>query len=323
MAISFLLITPGEANAWYPSSGVSYLVSGNSYISGSSSSAYGVARSGGSTTANPSPTIPTPEPTPEPQPEPPAEEVAQRSSSSISYGSYGRASSGSGTSQTRPAPTPQPGPTPPAPPEPEPTPEPPAEEEPEQRSPSTISYSSYGRATSSGHTSPTPSPTPPPSPSPSPSPTPPPSPDPEPEPEPEPDPEPIDDTGLNEQEQRILELVNQERIERGLDPLQADPRLTRLARMKSQDMIDHNYFAHESPTYGSPGEMIRDDGVDYRMASENLGRGGNIVTIFQSFMASHGHRNNIINERWEYTGVGVVYERGRGYLVTQLFIQPR
>jgi len=128
---------------------------------------------------------------------------------------------------------------------------------------------------------------------------------------------------LNPQEQQLLDLVNRERADRGLAPLQLNAQLTRLARLKSQDMIDHNYFAHESPTYGRSGDMLRAAGVNFSMAAENIGIGGSINAIFNAFMNSSGHRNKIVSSRYTQTGVGVIYQPGRGYLVTQLFVQPR
>ncbi len=128
---------------------------------------------------------------------------------------------------------------------------------------------------------------------------------------------------LNAQERLLFNLVNSERISRGLRPLQLNSGLTQLARMKSEDMIRYNYFAHHSPTYGRAGDMLRSAGIGFTMVAENLGRGGNIHTIFSAFMNSSGHRSSIINTRYTHTGIGIIYQPGRGYLVTQLFVQPR
>lgn len=140
---------------------------------------------------------------------------------------------------------------------------------------------------------------------------------------PEPPPPVGETVTLNPQEQQLFDLVNRERASRGLAPLQLDARLTYLARLKSQDMIDHNYFAHESPTYGRSGEMLRAAGVNFSLAAENIGIGGSIRAIFNAFMDSSGHRNKIVSSRYSRTGIGVIYQPGRGFLVTQLFVQPR
>lgn len=112
-------------------------------------------------------------------------------------------------------------------------------------------------------------------------------------------------------------------MSRGLAPLQLNTQLTYLARLKSQDMADLNYFAHESPTYGRSGDMLRNAGFKFSLAAENIGMGGSIKAIFNAFMNSSGHRSKIVGSRYTHTGVGVVYKPGRGYLVTQLFVVPR
>lgn len=142
-------------------------------------------------------------------------------------------------------------------------------------------------------------------------------------PSPPPTSSPDDLTALTRQELQLLQLVNNERIKRGLAPLILDPRLTRLARMKSMDMIRNNYFAHHSPTYGSSGDMLRAAGIRFSIAAENIGMGGNINSIFNAFMNSPGHRNKIIGSAYTHTGIGIYYQSGRGYIITQLFMAPR
>ncbi len=127
----------------------------------------------------------------------------------------------------------------------------------------------------------------------------------------------------NPQEQQLFNLVNSERVSRGLAPLQLDAQLIYLARLKSQEMIDLNYFAHASPTYGSSGEMLKNAGVKFSLAAENIGVGGSIKAIFDAFMNSSGHRNKIVDSRYSRTGIGIIYQPGRGYLITQLFLAPR
>lgn len=130
-------------------------------------------------------------------------------------------------------------------------------------------------------------------------------------------------TALNAQELLLFNLVNSERVSRGLRPLVLDARLTGLARLKSQDMINNRYFSHVSPVYGRAGDMIRAAGIPFSLAAENIGVGGNVRTIFSAFMASSGHRNKILGARYTQTGIGIIYQPSRGYLVTQLFVAPR
>lgn len=155
-------------------------------------------------------------------------------------------------------------------------------------------------------------------------PAPPPSPTPAPPPAPLPAPLPGGATvTLNQHEQLLLTLVNAARARAGIPALVIDARLVHLARLKSQDMIDNRYFAHRSPVYGSFGDMLRSNGIRFSLAAENIGVGGNVTRIFNAFMNSGGHRNKILDARYSLTGIGIIYQRGRGYLVTQHFLRPR
>lgn len=159
-----------------------------------------------------------------------------------------------------------------------------------------------------------------------------PKPAPEPSPKPTPDPRPPVTPTVPPQtseapsstcpisEQELLALVNQERINRNLAPLERHTGLTNLARLKSSDMYENSYFAHTSPTYGSPGNMISEAGIIYSIAAENIGRGGNVSAIFSAFMDSGGHRSKIIDSRYTHTGVGIVRTANGTYYITQLFI---
>lgn len=155
---------------------------------------------------------------------------------------------------------------------------------------------------------------------PEPAPEPEPEPQPEPEPEPEPTPEPEPEPGLTPEEQLMVDLVNQERVQRGLNPLQVDMRLVELARLKSQDMIDLNYFSHTSPTYGSPFDMMRQAGVEYRTAGENLAGASTVERAHNALMQSDGHRRNILNPAFTHIGVGIIKGGSYGMMFTQMFM---
>lgn len=121
-------------------------------------------------------------------------------------------------------------------------------------------------------------------------------------------------------EQWMIARVNQERTSQGLKPLQVNPALTELARKKSQDIIINNYFAHESPTYGSPSAMVRAAGISYRLCGENLAKAGSIEVAHQILMESSAHRANILNQNYTDIGIGVARQKSGGVVVTQLFI---
>jgi uncharacterized YkwD family protein/spore coat assembly protein SafA len=119
----------------------------------------------------------------------------------------------------------------------------------------------------------------------------------------------------------VLKIVNEQRHSAGLKPLEMDWELERVARVKSQDMADKGYFSHQSPTYGSPFDMMKQFGISYKMAGENIASGQRTPDeVMTSWMNSPGHRANILKP--EYTHIGVGYYRGGsyGHMWTQMFI---
>lgn len=132
---------------------------------------------------------------------------------------------------------------------------------------------------------------------------------------------PEETASLSQYEQKVVELVNAERAKQGLKPLQVDPELAKVARIKSQDMRDKNYFSHQSPTYGSPFEMMKQFGISYRAAGENIAAGQKTPeAVVEAWMNSPGHRANILNANYTHIGVGYVTGGSYGTYWTQLFI---
>lgn len=122
-------------------------------------------------------------------------------------------------------------------------------------------------------------------------------------------------------EEQVAALVNQERSKHGLKPMKLNWELSRVARYKSQDMIDKNYFSHTSPTYGSPFTMMKNFGISYRAAGENIAAGQKTPQeVMNAWMNSEGHRKNILSS--QYTEIGVGYAKGGsyGHYWTQMFI---
>ena len=119
-------------------------------------------------------------------------------------------------------------------------------------------------------------------------------------------------------ELEVIRLVNEIRQQNGLRPLAANWELSRVARYKSQDMRDNGYFSHNSPTYGTPFQMLSAFGLSYRTAGENIAKGyASPQAVVNGWMNSSGHRANILNA--SYTQIGVGYVSGGNYW-TQLFI---
>ncbi|MGE7882288.1 CAP domain-containing protein [Bacillus sp. NPDC094077] len=123
---------------------------------------------------------------------------------------------------------------------------------------------------------------------------------------------------LSEFEQRVVELTNAERAKQGLPALKIDTELSKVARIKSEDMQKNNYFDHNSPTYGSPFDMMKKFGISYTSAGENIAQGQRTPEeVVQAWMNSAGHRANILNNSFTHIGVGYV-ESGNYW--TQQFI---
>ncbi|MFP5110760.1 CAP domain-containing protein [Bacillaceae bacterium C204] len=118
--------------------------------------------------------------------------------------------------------------------------------------------------------------------------------------------------------QQVINLTNAQRSKNGLPALKADAQLNGVAQKKSLDMQQKNYFSHTSPTYGSPFDMMRDFGVTYKSAGENIAQGQRTPQeVVTAWMNSEGHRKNILSANFTHIGVG--YE-ATGKHWTQMFI---
>lgn len=129
---------------------------------------------------------------------------------------------------------------------------------------------------------------------------------------------PIPDSSITSYEKQVINLVNNIRAKNGLRRLTSNWQLSRVARYKSQDMHDRRYFSHNSPTYGSPFDMISAFNISYRTAGENIAKGyRSPQAVVDGWMNSPGHRANILNASYTQIGVGFVSD---GYYWTQMFI---
>lgn len=126
---------------------------------------------------------------------------------------------------------------------------------------------------------------------------------------------------LSLQEEKLLNLINLDRAANGLAPLVADPELSRIARIKSEDMRDNNYFAHESPTWGKARQMLEHFGYSFTGAGENIAHHATVEKAQAAFMTSEGHRRNILSRTWQKVGVGVCYDRNGYIYATQIFVR--
>lgn len=125
---------------------------------------------------------------------------------------------------------------------------------------------------------------------------------------------------LTADEQEVFDLINAKRVANGLSTLKIDDELQNVARIKAQDMVDNNYFSHNSPIYGSPFDMIKKFGIRYKTAGENIAGNSSNSGAVNAWMNSEGHRANILNSSFNYTGIGVVKSPKYGKVYVQMFM---
>ena len=125
---------------------------------------------------------------------------------------------------------------------------------------------------------------------------------------------------LTASEQEMLKLINDSRVQNKLSPLIVDIKLTNVARIKAQDMIDNNYFIHNSPKYGDPFDMMKSFGVPYLQAGENIAGNQNVQNAQNALMNSPGHRKNILSADFTHIGLGIQKGGPYGNMFSQMFI---
>ncbi|NLY70715.1 MAG: serine protease [Clostridiales bacterium] len=133
----------------------------------------------------------------------------------------------------------------------------------------------------------------------------------------------VTSSNIGSYEQQVLELVNKERAAVGLPGLKMNADLAAVAEKKAEDMRDNNYFSHTSPTYGSPFDMMKQFGISYKAAGENIAKGQRTPEeVMNGWMNSKGHRENILNANFTEIGVGFVTDSNGGTYWVQMFIRP-
>ncbi len=125
---------------------------------------------------------------------------------------------------------------------------------------------------------------------------------------------------VSEDEQTLLSLVNKARKEAKVEEVALDKKLLATARQKAKDMADNNYFSHESPTFGSPFDMMRQNGITFKTAGENIAGNQTVDGAFKAWMKSEGHKKNILNSSFNFVGIGVVDSTTYGKILVQQFI---
>jgi uncharacterized protein YkwD len=121
-----------------------------------------------------------------------------------------------------------------------------------------------------------------------------------------------------EAEARMLELLNATRVAAGLHQVQPDSELRDVALGHSNDMADHNFFSHVSPSTGTPADRLRRSGVLVAEAAENIAQADTPENAHDGLMESPGHRSAMLGARYTHVGIAVVGS-DRGLIVTMVF----
>ena len=125
---------------------------------------------------------------------------------------------------------------------------------------------------------------------------------------------------MSSDEKEVFDLINKQRTNNGLTALKMDSEVLNVARIKAKDMVDNNYFSHNSPTYGSPFDMLNSFKVSYKTAGENIAGNSSNSAAVTAWMNSSGHKANILNSSFNYTGIGVIKSNKSGIAYVQIFI---
>lgn len=127
---------------------------------------------------------------------------------------------------------------------------------------------------------------------------------------------------LTPDEQKMFNLINNERKINKVKPLKINYDLTIIARLKAYDMIKNDYFDHISPTFGSPFEMVKEFGISYYIFGENLAGAVDVETAHNALMNSPGHKANILYSEYTEVGIGIIDGGRWGKIYVQLFRTP-
>ena len=120
-------------------------------------------------------------------------------------------------------------------------------------------------------------------------------------------------------EAQMLVLVNEERMKRGLPAVEADPEMTKVARAHSVDMFARGYFSHYTPEKKDPFDRMKQAGVKFLTAGENLALGRTLKICHKGLMNSPGHKANILNPSFGRLGIGIMDGGIYGLMISQEF----
>ncbi|MCL5094218.1 MAG: CvpA family protein [Patescibacteria group bacterium] len=122
-----------------------------------------------------------------------------------------------------------------------------------------------------------------------------------------------------ESENKMLELINEERAKAGLQPVVLDEDIQKVARDHSEDMFEKGYFAHLSKEGKTPFDRLKEGGIKFATAGENLALAPDVYIAHKGLMDSPGHKANILTPEYKKVGIGVIDGGKYGKMFTQDF----
>lgn len=125
---------------------------------------------------------------------------------------------------------------------------------------------------------------------------------------------------LSKEEEETLNAINEYRRENGLSDLKAISKLQEVAKIKAEDIVENEYFSHNSENLGTPFEMLKANDVKYKFAGENLAGSTTSEKAVDAWINSTSHRDNILDEDYEYTGIYVIDSPVYGKIFVQIFL---
>jgi uncharacterized protein YkwD len=129
-------------------------------------------------------------------------------------------------------------------------------------------------------------------------------------------------------EEEVFKILNQKRIEKGLEPLRWNEDLARIARSHSENMAKFRFFSHVDMNKHTVAGRVKSFGIkDWKAIGENIGFARNLdspaISLCEMWMKSETHRKNILDSRYDETGIGVAIAEDGTYYFTQIFMRRR
>lgn len=135
------------------------------------------------------------------------------------------------------------------------------------------------------------------------------------------------DNSYSAEEQEMLDMINKEREKHGLSPLKFNPTLNDVSSDHSKEMIEKDYFSHNSYDGTSFWQRLKDSGYKTDTVAENIAMNlpFDVERAHEKLMASSGHRKNILNPDYNEIGIGIwvgdYTYNGKSYSNVAMFTQ--